>query len=454
MTMRRTDEYLALDRHSVWHPFTRHSAALQEDFPVIVRGEGSYLFDNDGNGYVDAISSWWCCNLGHSHPRLVQAIQRQAEHLQHSILGNMSHPAVVELASRLVGFFPGAERRVLFASDGACAVEAALRVAVQYWHNLGQVRKCRFVALKEGYHGDTLGAMSLGFMPDFHVPYRDIVMPVHRVDRPCCAGCAWNEEPESCHQPCLDELRQVLERHHAELAGLVVEPHCQGAAGMRMYAPACLREMARLAQEYRVIFIVDEIAMGFGRTGRMFSFEHAGVDPDIVCLGKGLSGGYLPVSAAVVKKSLFDTFTDTPEDHTLYHGHTFAGNPLGTAAALACLEVYEDEQIVEQARVKGELLAREFAVFRELEGVCNVRCLGLISAFDLAVEKGDLSASALAQVVRREMRRQGVLLRPLGNVLYLMPPLTIGAELLQELVRKLYATVRNVISGRNGFAGG
>ncbi|OGV70834.1 MAG: adenosylmethionine--8-amino-7-oxononanoate transaminase [Lentisphaerae bacterium RIFOXYB12_FULL_65_16] len=429
----------------MWHPYTRHSALVHGPLPSIVRGQGPYLFDAEGRRYLDAISSWWACSLGHSHPRLVAALQRQAGTLQHSILGNLSHPPAVELADRLLGLFPDRRRRVLFASDGACAVEAALRVAVQYWHNRGQPGRCRFAALQEAYHGDTLGAMSLGYLPAFHAAYSAITMPVHRVAAPCCHPCALGLAPATCRRECLHDLRCLLDRHAAELAAVVVEPLCLGAAGMRVYAPACLREIADLCRAAGPLLIVDEIAMGFGRTGRMFAFDHAGIDPDIVCLGKALTGGYLPVSAAVVREEIYETFGDAPADHTFYHGHTFAGNPVGTAVAVECLRIYEEEGIVAAACRKGELLRQRWQRGASVPGVTHPRSLGLMAAFDLVPPGGDATTGAqAAHAARRWLLDRGVLLRPLGNVLYVMPPLTTPDAVIEELVDMLFTAVTRV----------
>ena len=440
-----TDYFLELDLASLWHPYTRHSA-LRDGFPVIVRGEGIFLFDSAGNRYVDAISSWWACNLGHSHPRLVQAIVRQAGELQHSILGNLTHPHAAELAYRLAGTFPDRHRRTIFASDGASAVEAALRVSVQYWRNKGENGRCCFAALENAYHGDTIGAMAVGYLPAFHAAYRPLLFPVYKVKTPDCSVCPEGNTDEPCGVGCFSAMERTVKEHARELAAVIVEPLCQGAAGMRMYPAQYLRKLSGLCRENRVLLIVDEIAVGLGRTGRMFAFEHAGIDPDIVCLGKGLSGGYLPISAAVVKEEIFETFADEPEDHTFYHGHTFAGNPIAAAAAIECLNIYQEEKIVERARRSGEVLAAHFQTFKDVPGVANVRCLGMIAAFDLA-EKEGLTGEDRARNICRAALRKGMLIRPLGTAIYLMPPLIASDEVLAETTARLLEIVRSQESG-------
>ncbi len=434
-----TEYYRELDLASLWHPYTRHSA-LRDGFPVITRGEGVFLFDGEGNRYVDAISSWWACNLGHSHPRLIQAIIGQAEQLQHSILGDLSHPRAAELAYRLAGIFPDMRRRVLFASDGASAVEAALRIAVQYWHNKGEKGRFRFAAFEDAYHGDTIGAMAVGYLPAFHGAYRSLLFPVYKVKTPDCPGCLSGASPETCGLQCFSTMERTVEEHANELAAVIVEPLCQGAAGMRMYPAKYLQRLGELCRQSRVLLIVDEIAMGFGRTGRMFAFEHAGIDPDIVCVGKGLSGGYLPISAAVVKEEIFQTFSDEPEDHTFYHGHTFAGNPIAAAAAIECLNIYREEKIVEKAGRSGRVLADHFEAFKGVAGVANVRCLGMIAAFELT-EKEGLGGVDRARRLCRAALKKGILVRPLGATIYLMLPLIVDSDVMAETVRILLELV-------------
>ena len=427
-----TETYRNLDRRHLWHPYSRHSAMRDSAFPVMVRGEGVYLFDSDGRRYLDAISSWWACNLGHSHPRLVKAMTDQAQRLQHSILGNLSHPGAIELAARLVELFPDRRRRVFFAGDGASAVEAALKIAVQYWHNLGRPERRRFVSLENAYHGDTLGAVSVGYVPEFHAPFQSLLFPVFRTEAPCCGTCAHNLQPDKCAQECVAPMAEILKKNAAEIAAVIVEPMCQGAAGMRIYAPACLAKMAALCRKHDVLLIADEIAMGFGRTGRMFAFEHAEIDPDIVCLGKGLAGGYLPMSATIVREALYETFADEPADHTFYHGHTFAGNPVAAAVALETLKIYEEDRIVEHAREAGERLQTALAPIRGISGVRDVRGLGLLAAVELAESRGQ-SGPARAQRMAAWLLQQGILIRPLGSVVYLMPPLITPDSVLAQL---------------------
>jgi adenosylmethionine-8-amino-7-oxononanoate aminotransferase len=432
----------ATDLRHLWHPYTRRSVMETADFPVIVRGEGVYLEDSDGRRYFDAISSWWCCQLGHGHPRVVEAIVRQARELQHSILGNLSHPRAVELAAALAEQMPASDVHVMFAGDGASAVEAALKIAVQYAHNRGRPRHS-FASLEGAYHGDTLGAMGVGYIPDFHRPFAALLPAVHRAEAPCCTLCRHGLSPETCALECFAPMQRILDAHADALAGVIVEPLCQCAAGMRIYSPRYLRRLAEACRERDVLLIADEIAVGFGRTGRMFAFERADIAPDIVCLGKGLSAGYLPVSAAVVRDAVYDTFADGPGgDRTLCHGHTFCGNPIACAAALAALRVYDEERVPARAAELGRVLRDGLECLRTRPGVRDVRCLGLIGAVELGDGSNEPQAARRAREVCGRLRQEGVLARPLGNVVYLMPPLITPPGVLADAAARLAGAIR------------
>ncbi|MFC1498456.1 adenosylmethionine--8-amino-7-oxononanoate transaminase [Verrucomicrobiota bacterium] len=432
-----TDKYRETDRDCIWHPYTKHSALQQDKFLVITRGEGIYLYDTDDHKYLDAISSWWCCNLGHSHPRIVQAITEQTQKLQHSILGNMTHPPAIELALKLTELVCPEGARVMYASDGACAVEAALKISLQYWHNTGHTKKTKFVSLKNAYHGDTLGAVSVGYMPSFHKPFEAMVLPGYQAESPCCGTCSHGKDPETCDLECFASMAKIINAHAEEIAAVIVEPLCQGAAGMRIYSSKYLKRLYEYCKEKNVLLIVDEIAMGFGRTGRMFAFEHSDIQPDIVCLGKGLSGGYLPISATVVKKEIYETFSDQPEDNTFYHGHTFCGNPIASSAALETLRIYEEENIIEQANRLGNLLEKEMSVMSGSDNVRNVRCLGMIGAVEL-------EDAEMAKKVKSRLMNEGILIRPLGNVVYLMLPLITPENILCDAVKRLFNAIKEL----------
>jgi len=405
-----TSEHDALinrDHAHVWHPYTRFSTLNEPGFPVITRGEGIHLFTADDHKYLDAISSWWCVNLGHSHPAIVEAIRKQAGELQHSILGNMTHPLAIELAERLANLMPSPDRHVLFASDGSSAVEQAVKISIQYRANTGDTKRTKLAYLDGDYHGDTLGAMALGYLEQFHRPYKKHLFPAVRIPF-----------PESDD---FTAAREVLDQHADELTAMIVEPLLQGAAGMRIYSEAWLKSLADWCKANDVILVLDEIATGFGRTGKWFAFEHAGIDPDIVCVGKGMSGGTLPISATIVRDSIYETFGDLPEDHTLQHGHTFCGNPIACAASLAALDLYKD--VIEKVPIIGKMLRENFQSLELSPLVKEVRSLGLMTAIELHNEPAPASGPTRPHRIRLALLEKGILLRPLGNVIYVMPPL-------------------------------
>jgi adenosylmethionine-8-amino-7-oxononanoate aminotransferase len=416
--------YESVDRHFLWHPYTRHSATRAGNLPIITRGEGVYLYDAQDRRYLDAISSWWACSLGHGHPRIVEAIRRQAGELQHSILGNLSHPRAIELASRLAGLMPDATSHVLFASDGSSAVEAALKIALQYAHQAGRPERTRVAALENGYHGDTLGAVSAGYLEAFHRPFKNLLQPALTAPAP------------SRSRDTFPDMERLVEAHAGTLAAIIVEPLCQGAAGMNMYPPEYLARLAALCRAQDILLIVDEIAMGFGRTGTMWAFEQAGITPDIVCAGKAMSAGYLPISATLVRDSIYQAFSDEPVDHTFYHGHTFSGNPIAAAAAVETLKVYAEERVLDQAARGARRLAGRMPALAGLAGVKEVRCLGMIGVVELA------PAGDRPRRIQQYLRERGILLRPLGDVVYLMPPLITPDAVLDELVDALADALR------------
>lgn len=417
----KRDSILQLDHQHVWHPYTLLSTLDTDLMPIITRGEGIFLFDQNETKYIDAISSWWCCALGHSHPRLIAAIQRQAAELQHSMLGNMTHLRAIELAAKLATLMPTPDRHVLFASDGSSAVEAALKIALQYWHNIGRAGRCKFAALDGGYHGDTLGAVSVGYMENFHKPFKSSLLS--------------SAIRTSAQKDGFAGMAAILEAHGEELAAVIVEPLCQCAAGMKMYPDSYPAQLAELCRQKDILLIADEIATGFGRTGKMFAFEHANIDPDIVCVGKALSAGYLPISATIVKDRIHETFTDWPVDHSFYHGHTFCGNPIAAATALAALKIYVTDHIPKKAKAMEAFFEEALIPLSELRQVQEVRCFGAIAAVELR-------SANMANQVRCELMDKRIIIRPLGNVVYLMPPLNIGQMDLEWLVYKFAEAIR------------
>ncbi len=420
------------DLTHLWHPFTDINSLQAGDWPIIERAEGVCLHDTDGREYLDGISSWWCVNLGHRHPRLLAAARAQLDVLDQSILGGMSHPNAIRLAERLASVTPDGLVRTFFASDGASAVEAALKIALQYWANLGRPERHRFVSLVDGYHGDTLGAVGVGYVEAFHRSFRPAVIRSLEAASPHCFHCPHGLAPADCGVACFASMERIVRESHEQLAAVIIEPICQGAAGMRIYPPEYLRRLRRLCDECDVLLIADEIAVGFGRTGTLFACEHAGISPDILCLGKAMTGGLLPLSATVATERIYDAFRSPPgEDRTFYHGHTTCGSPITAAVALAVLDVFEEEDILNRVRPAMEALADGIARLANLPCVHRTASLGMMSAVEIAESAGGAS---LARRAAAKALEAGLFIRPLGGVLYLWPPLTTTVEQVERMV--------------------
>lgn len=418
------------DQEHVWHPYTRRSAWDAHPWPMIVRGEGPWLYDEHGRAWLDAVSSWWACALGHRPPRVIDAIRDQAERLDHSILGHLSHPPAVELATRLAARMPSPDRHALFASDGASSVEAALKIALQYHANRGDSARRELAHLTEAYHGDTLGALSVGYIETFHRAFATLRRPTLALTPPYGGADADRR---------FAEAQALFDEHGPTLAALIVEPLCQGAAGMKMYPADYLNRLAGLCRAAGALLIVDEIAVGFGRTGSYFAFEQAGIDPDIVCVGKALSAGTMPISATIVRDDIYAAFDDRPEDHTFYHGHTFAGHPISAAAALAAMSVYDEIDIAARGRRMGSRIRDALDETADMPGIRETRVLGGIGAVEF-------ETAASAQRCRERLMEDRILTRPLGAAHYIMPPLNLDDDTLRFLLERWTLALRETCS--------
>ena len=426
------DNLTELDLKHLWHPYTDINRYEEKPGVCFDSAEGSYLYTNDGQKVLDGIASWWCVALGHSNPLIVNAIREQAGILQQSILGNMSHPLAIRLAARLAELAPGDLNHCYFASDGASATEASLKMAIQYWHNVGEPQKVKFVSLEEGYHGDTLGAVGVGFVPTFHHFFEKAVkrsfaapMP-HRRSNP-------DTDLDLAHaQEAFSVMEGYVKEHHRDLAGVILEPLCQGAAGIRIYPAEYLRWVRELCDHYSLLLIADEIAVGFGRTGNMFACETAGITPDILCVGKALTGGYLPMSAAIASETIYNSFrSDDTHDRTFYDGHTYCGNPITSAAALAAIDIFTSQDIVGQAKPAASVLEKEFVEIACYPCVEYAKTLGTIAMCAFKQESG---GADLARSIAEHAMGLGLFIRPLGEVLYLWPPLTASRDELGSMI--------------------
>jgi adenosylmethionine-8-amino-7-oxononanoate aminotransferase len=431
------DTLVRWDREHLWHPFTQMQGFVEEELLIIARGDGPYLYDLQGRRYLDGVSSLWCNVHGHRRPELDRALVAQLENVAHSTLLGLAHPPAIVLARRLAAIAPRGLTRVFFSDDGSTAVEAALKMAYQYWQLQGRREKRRFLKLKEGYHGDTLGAVSVGGIDLFHETYRPLLFETLTAPAPYCYRC---QDREDCREQCLAELVRLVEQHHGELAAVILEPVMQGAAGMIPQPPGYLARVREVTRQHDVLLICDEVATGFGRTGKMFACEHEGVRPDLLCLAKGITGGYLPLSATLATDEVYQAFLgEFQEFKTLFHGHTFTGNPLAAAVSLASLEVFEKDRVLENLAAKIELLEARLYEMASHPHVGDVRQRGFMVGIELVADKQTREPFPVAKRtghrVILEARKLGAILRPLGDVLVLMPPLCVTTEELESLCR-------------------
>jgi adenosylmethionine---8-amino-7-oxononanoate aminotransferase len=434
-------EVIARDKRYVWHPYTQHGTEVEPT--VIARAKGASLFDSEGREILDLISSWWTCTHGHAHPTINAALARQAEEMEHVMFAGFTHAPAAELAETLAGLLPGDLNRVFFSDDGSTSVEVAIKIAYQSWINRGEPRRRLLVAFDGGYHGDTLGAMSVGRGSQMFGAFKDLMCRVRVLPFP--ATFEGDDAADEREAGALSAFEALLADHKQAVAALIIEPLMQGSAGIRFCRPSFLKRLVEMAQSAGVVVIFDEVATGFGRTGTLFALEQAGVVPDLVCLSKGLTGGYMPLAATVARDRLFDLFLGHNFDRALPHGHSFTANPLACSVALAALGLYEEEQTM--ARI-GEINARHRAMLDVLAArpdVSKPRVLGAVLAFE--VQEGGQYQSEASRKLRAWYLAHGFNIRPIGSTVYLMPPYCITDE---ELARA-YA---GMIEGLDRLASG
>jgi adenosylmethionine-8-amino-7-oxononanoate aminotransferase len=409
-----------LDRRHVWHPFTQMQTWPEDEPLVIASAEGNYLIDVSGRRYLDGVSSLWVTVHGHRKKEIDEAVRAQLERVAHTTLLGLASVPSIRLAEKLVGVAPPGLTRVFFSDSGSTAVEVAVKMAYQYWRLKGRPEKSGFVALADAYHGDTVGSVSVGGIDLFHQTFQGLLFPVERIPSPRLEGS-------------LRAAEALLREKGPRLAALVIEPLVQGAAGMLMQPPGYLARLAALCREHQVLLICDEVATGFGRTGTLFAVEQEGVHPDLLCVAKGLTGGYLPLAATLTTDAVYEAFLGPlAERRTFFHGHTYTGNPLACAAALASLELFEKERTLERMKPTVAALQRGLAAIAELPHVGEVRQKGLMVGIELVSDRRSRAEYAygdrIGHRVCQAVRRRGIVLRPLGNVVVLMPPLSLTPE--------------------------
>lgn len=408
----------------IWHPFTQE--AIDPPPLRITRAEGVNLYTSDGRRIIDAISSWWVNLHGHGHPAITAAIAEQVAKVDHVLLAGFTHDAVEELRWRLQKYLPSSLSHIFFSDDGSTAVEVALKMSIQYWQNVGRPEKRGVVALDHAYHGDTVGAMSVGAESSFTAPFRDLLFPAHRVHSAYCYRCPVGKTRATCDIDCLQMLEKLLREKHNEIAAIIVEPLLQGAGGMIVHPVEFLQRIRQLCDEHQILLIADEVLTGFGRCGKLFACDLAGVAPDLMCLSKGLTGGVLPMGATICASKIHEPFVSTDRARTFYHGHSYSGNPIAAAAGIASLKIFENEPVFERIAAISKIHCDRLAAIRNHSAVGEVRSIGTMAAIELRADDPGY-ASNLRPKLYKFFIEKGVLLRPLGNIVYVLPPYAISA---------------------------
>ncbi|HKS80386.1 MAG TPA: adenosylmethionine--8-amino-7-oxononanoate transaminase [Candidatus Acidoferrales bacterium] len=433
----------------IWHPFTQEAA---DPPPVEVeRAEGAYIYTRDGGRLIDGISSWWVNIHGHCHPAIMAAIARQTAKLDHVLLAGLTHEGVEELSAGLRNYLPRKMERLFFSDNGSTAVEVALKMAVQYWQNTGKPEKREIVALEHAYHGDTVGAMSVSAASSFTHPFRSMIFPVHRVHSAYCYRCPVGKVRATCAMDCADQLARLLAERGDSIAAVIVEPLLQGAGGMIMHPVEFLQEVRQLCSKKNVLLIADEVLTGFGRTGKMFACELAGVVPDLMCLSKGITGGALPMGATACTSAIHEAFVSADRSKTFYHGHSYTGNPLAAAAAVASLRVFEDEPVFERIQAISRIHQERLEQIRNHPAVGDVRSIGSVAAVELHAEDAGY-LSKLKPVLYDFFLKAGILLRPLGNIIYVLPPYVISTNDLNYIHNRIRESLDVVMQLGNAGA--
>jgi adenosylmethionine-8-amino-7-oxononanoate aminotransferase len=444
----------ARDLKVIWHPCTQMHDHEQVPLIPIRQGQGVWLEDYDGKRYLDAISSWWVNLFGHSHPHINQALKEQVDKLSHVIFAGFSHEPAILFAEKLTQLAPPGLTRCFFADNGSTAIESALKMSFHYWHNIGKTQKKRFVHLSNSYHGETLGALAVGDVAIFKKTYAPLLIEAIRVPSPDCYYREPGESWEDCSRRMFAEMEQTLAMHGEEISAVIVEPLVQCAGGMRMYHPIYLSLLRKACDKYGVHLIADEVAVGFGRTGTLFACEQADISPDFLCLSKGITGGYLPLSVVLTSEDIYQAFfVEYQQQKAFLHSHSYSGNTLACRAALATLEIFSNEPILDHNQHLIQHLHQQTQIFVDHPHIAEVRQTGMIVAMEMVKDKTtrepyDWRERRGLQIAQKALA-QGLLIRPLGNVIYFMPPYVITKDEINYLVEKTYEVLEQVCNEKD-----
>lgn len=435
------NDYQVRDLKHIWHPCSQMKDYEKLPPIVIEKGKGAYLYDIDGNKYLDCISSWWCNSLGHANERINNAIKKQIDKIEHVIFANFTNIPAIELSEELVKIAPKGLEKIFFNDNGSSSVEASLKMSFHYHQQVGNTKKTKFVAIKDAYHGETLGALSVGDLDLYSKIYKPLLLDTFRIEGPDCYRCKYNKCRENCYAECFEKMESFLESHHEEICAVIIEPMIQGAAGMKIYSPWYLKKLREICDKYDIHLIADEIAVGFGRTGRMFACDNAGITPDMMCLSKALTAGYMPMSVVMTTNKIYNAFYDDYNKMKAFmHSHTYAGNAMACAVALESLKILKEDNILEKNKEKAKYLKDElYRKFYVHKNVGEIRQLSLIAAIELVQDKETKEGFPWQERVGYEIYKlalkKGLLLRPLGNVIYFNFPYVVEKEDLKFAVK-------------------
>jgi adenosylmethionine-8-amino-7-oxononanoate aminotransferase len=435
------------DLKYIWHPCSQMKD--YEDFPPIIlaRGKGAYVYDTEGKSYLDAVSSWWVNLFGHANDRINRALREQSEKLEHAIFANFSHEPAIDLAQEIVRLTPVGLNKVFFTDNGSSAVEAALKMSFHYHQQTGRAGKTKFAAITDAYHGETLGALSVGDLDLYSKIYKPLMFDTLKAAGPDCYRCPYEKKRETCGAECFESMERLIEAHADEICAVIIEPMVQCAAGMKIYPPAYLKKLRELCTRHHIHLIADEIAVGFGRTGKMFACEHAGVSPDMMCLSKGITAGYMPLSLVVTTDEIYSAFyADYTELKAFLHSHSYTGNALACAVARESLSIFQDEDVLAQNEIKSRmLLAKVKTLFDGHPYVGEYRQLGMIGALELVADRCTKETfdwkKRVGYGIYRIALTKGVLLRPLGNIIYFMPPYVVDEKDIDWMVQVAFDAI-------------
>jgi len=452
------EKILEIDKKHIWHPFTQMKD-YENSFPkVISRGKGIKIYDIDGNEYYDTISSWWTNTLGHSNERINNALKKQLENIEHVNFSGFTHPYAAEFIDRLKNILDSSFSRYFFSDDGSTAVEVAIKMAFQYWQNIGNTKKTKFIMMENAYHGDTLGAVSVGGVPLYHKLYSPLMFSSIKADSPDCARCphrksdfTFDASETGCDLQCFDSMEKALKRNAEEAAGVIVEPLIQAAGGMLVYKKEYLQKLRKLCSELGILLIFDEVATGFGRTGTMFAYEQASVIPDIITLSKGITAGYMPLSITAATEKIYEAFYDDYFSYkTFFHGHSYTANPLACAAGIENLKILEEEKLPYSNRISIDKFHEKLKEFREYDYVGDIRFTGFIGAIDIVRSRknGEIfdPKTRIGKQIYEESLENGLVLRPLGDMIYYFLPLITTEEDLEAIFAKSKFVIEKVIN--------